>query len=258
MASSKNRPGPFDRAPGVPRAICTAITRTGARCKHPTTRGRSGLCKFHLRQAKVRAGELKGGPPPAGHVIAAETTNLKKRAHDSLASFQLNTQALAALSKLGLEPNGNFDPKTALLATVESAWRQARVWEAMLASIPQDDYEELGVVPIPGQRASARGARLEIIQRNLTEATKASARISKLAIDAGIEERLVRLAEEQSALIADTVRAGIIAAIGALRLTPQAEAIAIEAATQSAAHHLRLLAAGGEEVVEGIARRVGP
>jgi hypothetical protein len=104
---------------------------------------------------------------------------------------------------------------------------------------------------------SAKGARIETIQRFLTEATKTAARTSKLAIDAGIEERLVRLAEEQSALIADTVRAGLIAGIGSLRLSPAAEAAAIAAAVGQAATHLRALAAGqGTEVYEGIAVKV--
>jgi hypothetical protein len=116
----------------------------------------------------------------------------------------------------------------------------------------------VGKVPIPGQLDSARGARIETIQRFLTEATKTAARTSKLAIDAGIEERLVRLAEEQSALIADTVRAGVIAGIGTLRLSPQAEAAAIEAALGQAATHLRALAAGQSgQIIEGIAVELG-
>lgn len=171
-------------------------------------------------------------------------------------SFVLSEQAKHALSRLGVDP-GRADPKVLLLDVVRSSWQQAQVWEAMLASVPPSDWAFVGKVPIPGNMESAKGARIETIQRFLTEATKTAARTSKLAIDAGIEERLVRLAEEQSALIADTVRAGLIAGIGSLRLSPAAEAAAIAAAVGQAATHLRALAAGqGTEVYEGIAVKV--
>jgi hypothetical protein len=269
MASSKGSPGPHDRQPTRSRVKCMARTRTGRQCKRYASTGSARgnrLCRFHLlkAQGEVMArnpnspnpNELEG-PAPSTLVKAGISTDLGKKF--KLANeFVLNEQSKVALKKLGLEPTEGFDPKTALLATVESAFRQARVWEAMLASVPEEDWKQVGNVPIPGLPETARGARIEAMQRFLGEATKNAARVSKLAIDAGIEERIVRLAEEQSALIADTVRAGIVAAIGTLRLSPQAEAKAIEAAMASAAHKLRMLAAGGEEVVEGIAREVGP
>jgi hypothetical protein len=130
----------------------------------------------------------------------------------------------------------------------------------MLASVPEDDWSQVGTVPIPGLLSSQRGSRIEVIQKNLSEATKVAARMSKLAIDAGIEERLVRLAEEQSALIADTVRAGVIAAIGALEaqglISPAMASQAQEAALVSAATHLRLLAAGNEDIIDGSAEDI--
>jgi hypothetical protein len=176
----------------------------------------------------------------------------------NLSSFVLKAQATQALERLGVDP-GRADPKVILLDAVRSSWQQAQVWEGMLASIPPEDWMYVGKVPIPGNNESAKGARIETVQRFLTEATKVAARTSKMAIDAGIEERLVRLAEEQSALIADTVRAGLIAGIGSLHLSPQAEAAAIAAAVGQAATHLRALAAGvGGEVYEGVAVRVLP
>lgn len=183
----------------------------------------------------------------------------------AVTNYVVNAQAKKALSKIGLDPSPGFDPKTALLATVESSWRQMKVFEAMLSSIPEDDWSHLGVVPIPGMPSTARGARIEVLQRFLGEATKNASRISKLAIDAGIEERLVRIAEEQSALIADTVRAGVLAALasltGALRLPKETQELALEAALGAAAGKLRALASGDPldeagGTSEGVAVRV--
>lgn len=229
----------------------------------------------HGSAADFGAKGVPGGPANASAGSAAragistqltfEHAALARRAGQTPGAFALNERARLALSKIGLEPNAGFDPKTALLATVESAWRQARVWEAMLTQIPDEDWQYVGTVPIPGLIGTAKGARIELIQRNLAEATKTSAKVSKMAIDAGIEERLVRLAEEQSALIADTVRAGIVAAIASLRLTPKNEALALEAALQSAASRLRVLASGDlseespsaeDQVFEGVAVEV--
>lgn len=190
--------------------------------------------------------------------LARKTVTRRVKGHwtTSASKFVLNQQATAALKELG-KPLGHSDPKITLLDVVRSAWQQAQVWEAMLASVPTEDWEHVGKVPVPGSLPSAKGARIETIQRFLTEATKTAARTSKLAIDAGIEERLVRLAEEQSALIADTVRAGLIAGIASLGLSSVAEALALQAAVGQAATHLRALAAGqSDEIIEGIAVQV--
>lgn len=255
MASSKGSPGPHDRKAGVPRTQCIAQTRAGKRCQRFTAHGHGKLCKFHRDQAEaLRRGERTGPANPVDPSLADVYRG-------GLTQFVINVQAKAALAKIGLEPSPGFDPKTALMATVESSWRQQRAWEAMLASVPEEDFAHIGVVPIPGQMATSRGARIEIIQKFLGESTKNAARVSKLAIDAGIEERLVRLAEEQSALIADTVKAAILAAVAALasqlRLDPTSITAAQDRALGAAAGHLRMLAAGGQDIVEGIAVRVG-
>lgn len=267
MASSKSSPGPHDRRPGNEREQCVKLTHLGKRCRRFAV-GRSKLCKSHhaqvaaAQQAEANAtteedpkpwrgprradGSIPDPPDPSpgDYMKGGIATTVKKQ---GLAKFVINEQARAALAKLG-KADPTHDPRQTLLDTVNSAWRQRQVWEQMLATIPEDDWQYVGVTPVPGSILSAKGARIEAIQKHLGDATKAAARISKLAIDAGIEERLVRLAEEQSALIADTVRAGILAAItrlvAELRLSPAAQERALEAAVSSAATHLRLLAAG--------------
>lgn len=273
MASSKGSLGPHDRRPGNPRTQCIRFTTLGKRCKRFAV-GRSKLCKSHQNQAELerdqalppeeRAGNIDpdtglklgatGAPPPdpsmADHVRGGIETSLVKASRKQLAAFVISQQARVALRKLGRH-DPTTDPRKTLLDAVASAHQQRQVWEQMLAVVPEADWQYVGVTPVPGSQLSAKGARIEAIQRHLSDATKVAARTSKLALDAGIEERIVRLAEEQSAMIADTVRAGILAAIVSLttelKLRPHAIKSATDAALGSAALHLKLLAAGAEQ-----------
>lgn len=246
------------------------MTPKGTRCKRNAGVG-GKLCRIH---AAVAQGAYPGPDPEPSDVVrggiatkvaseqnqrmaAAVNGRNRKVGANTVAKLVVSEQARNALARLGtpIGPNDRVDPKSALMDTVRSAWQQRQVLESMLANVPEEDFDLIGTPPIPGSKSSSRGARVEVIMRNLSEATKNAARISKLAIDAGIEERLVRLAEEQSALIADTVRAAVIAAIGSLRLSPNAEAAAIQQAVGAAANHLRALAAGefGDSAVTVIA-----
>lgn len=241
------------------------------------------MCSFHLQQTQMikasaqgafddnpdldvtdvdmgAGGRIKGG---SRSQISKTVGITKTQAKMNSSQFLLTEKAKSILQLIGVDPDTRIDPKVTLLNTVDTAWKQARIWEAMLASIPEGDWAYVGMLPIPGLRETSKGARIEIIQKNLAEATKNAAKVSKMAVDAGIEERLVRLAEEQSALIADTVRAAVISAIGALRLSPQAEKAAIETALGQAANRLRMLAAGDlpnpePMIIEGTTRPVRP
>lgn len=209
------------------------------------------MCQYHKDQAQntlQRTESAFDQPPGDGPSRAAIATNTKRQANRAINKFVIDEQARAALSKLGKPLSANFDPKVVLLDTVNTAWRTRQVWEALLAGVPEDDWRYIGTPPIPGMPEFSKGARIEFIQKALDQSTKAAARISKLAIDAGIEERLVRLAEEQSALIADTVRAAVIAAVQALLTTKAIHQDIYEAtlneALQAAATSLRQIESG--------------
>lgn len=298
MASSRNRPGPHDRKvdpeTGLPRPKpkCVQLTRLGKRCKRDEVGKGVHLCKTHdsLAKANMAASQHstpedaptrtrqrdrrrqqvadQGGDPdldsgpspePSDLVVAGVTSAAKRKA---ATTFVINQQARDALRRLGKNPDPALDPKRVLLDNVESAWRQRQVWEQMLMAIPEEDWSSLGQTPIPGVPGTSKGARIEVIQKFLLEATKVSTRTSKLALDAGIEDRLVRLAEEQSALIADTVRSGILAGIAALFrlgiISEADQAAANEAAIGSAANHLRQLASGEGQNEQGVTRRAEP
>lgn len=245
------------------------MSGTSRRCKRDAI-GRSKLCKAHQSKADYQKQSVLDGngkvsrrrtpspnyvdPPGVDYedvqtvaTLGGTGSSVVKQQRRALATFVINEQSRAALQKLG-KTDASADPRQTLLDTVASAHRQRIVWEQMLAAIPEDDWQYVGIVPVPGSQLSSRGARIEAIQKHLADATKAAARISKLAIDAGIEERLVRLAEEQSAMIADTVRAGIMAALASLvrelRLSSVQSARVLDEALSSAATHLRLLATG--------------
>lgn len=237
MASSKGSPGPNDIDPAL-RKRCIRQTAKGSRCTRWATSG-SKLCRGHLDDVI----------PPGATTSELAVGGVRRKLRQTASSFVLNEQSRTALARLGVEVRGS-DPKQTLMETVASAHRQRQVWESMLAAIPEEDWSHLGEIPIPGLSGSATGARIEAIQKFLGEATKTASRASKLAIDAGIEERLVRLAEDQANLIADTVRAGVVAAIGSLHLSPQAEARAIESALGASATHLRALAAGDGQIID--------
>lgn len=243
--------------------------RTGHRCVRRPFNPQTNLCRFHYevvnedRDASRGQGPQDGPVPSKIDLTKAALTNDVRRKGKSASSWILNEQAKNALIKLGnpmLDPVS--DPKVVLMGMVNSAWRQVQVWEAMLASTPEEDFALIGQPPIPGSMASSKGARIEALQRMLLESTKVAARTSKLAIDAGIEERLVKLAEEQANLIADTVRSGILIALAAVAkefgLGDAFKARANDIALSTAAGHLRVLAAGGPEIVEGIAHVVTP
>lgn len=296
MPSSRNRPGPHDRRPEAgPRPRCIALNRiNGLRCRRLVTKGKTQLCRVHLAKAKAAPDfeaylEELTKPPTTGpsrpiegrkksvgateanpdYTVDPKPEDLVKRGitttvirqHKSATALVISAQAKRALEKLGqpYDPNATrHDPKEVLLALVASAWQQQQVWEAMLAAIPDEDFNSIGMTPIPGDPLTSKGTRIEAIQKFLDQATKTASRISKMAIDAGIEERLVRLAEEQQALIADTVRAGLVAAVAdlvrSLRLSPADEANLLQSALGAAATQLRALASGKPpEVIEGVA-----
>jgi hypothetical protein len=269
------------KAPRTPEEdTCIALNKHGKRCRRKPSR-KNGLCKLHEQIAAAKAAGTyddsvgSGGtaPDPSANDLskAGLTTSMRRKqrqvadgeltvaeafGYPETKQFVLTEQARDALKKLGAPLDAGKDPKLTLLSMVSSAHHQAQIWEAMLMSVPDSDWELVGTPPIPGIPATAGGARIEVIQKHLSDATAKAARISDLAIKAGIAERMVRLAEEQSMLIADTVRAATIAAIGTLRLPAEAEKAAIDAALGAAAYHLRALAAGDKPILDGIAVNV--
>lgn len=255
--------------------LCSAINSLNKRpCKRKATTRRNGFCRLHLQIAAQKAagtydptlgtGGHQPDPSRTDQISGGITKALRREAAQAAATGKLTPtqannvyvteRAKQALDKLGQSTDLNsLDPKLVLLDMVHTAHQQVMLWKAMLMGTPDADWALVGTPPIPGVPSTAGGARIEAIQKHLDAAIKNAAKISATAISAGLSERMVRLAEEQSALIADTVRASVIAAIGSLRLSPAAEQSAIDAALGAAANHLRSLSVGANTVVDGVA-----
>jgi hypothetical protein len=214
MPSSYARPGPHDKIDPVtgrkaPRAYCTYLKANGKHCMRFRSSGATKLCRFHIEVASgqanaasasrkaanrnpaiAKAGTRGGGPIPrvVDLTKASMTTHLVNKAKSATA-YVIDYQARQALEKLRNPAalDQTVDPRMVLLDSVNSAWRQRQVWEAMLASVPDEDYAHIGEIPLPGgfgghgdhfelANPSARGARIEAIQKMLSEATKIAAR----------------------------------------------------------------------------------
>lgn len=146
------------------------------------------------------------------------------------------------------------DPRQVLLEQVTRSHQMVAVLDAMVRELTEADmrllgYEDeafsLGVLTRRALKARHVRAVLELHGKWVAEAS----RISKMTMSAGVEERLVRLAEQQSRLIADVIRG----ALEALPLSPELR----QQAMHEVAYRLRALEApaplqvgsgyGGEE-----------
>lgn len=125
------------------------------------------------------------------------------------------------LKKVGAPGQPHRDPREVLLDTVTRAHQMVAVLDSLIQGFTKEDMELLGyegdievvavgrvATAIPTSRAlqaSHIKAVLDLHGKWVAEA----ARISKATVSAGIEDRLVRLAEQQSRVVADVIRATI-------------------------------------------------
>ena len=139
----------------------------------------SGPCKLH------------GGMTPA-HITAART----KQARDAVATYGLPR---------------NIDPAKALLEEVHRtaghvAWLAAKVAESdedSLVGIAEETEKSATQFPGTDTKHAARpNVWLDLYQHERTHLV----RVSKAALDAGINERLVKLAEQQGTMLAEIIR----------------------------------------------------
>ena len=107
----------------------------------------------------------------------------------------------------------DIDPITALLETVQFTAGEVDYWRAKVADLDEDDVAGMGVTKTEvgeekGQPTNlvTREATEHLYVRLLHEATDRLAKYASLALRAGCEERRVRLAEQQGAMVAIAVR----------------------------------------------------
>lgn len=109
----------------------------------------------------------------------------------------------------------DIDPANALLELVQWTAGEVRYWRAEVARIAEDDVDSLtwgktqaveGVGPQGPVDTETREAVPPVAYRMLTDAQDRLAKYAAAALRAGVEERRVRLAEDQGALVAQVIR----------------------------------------------------
>jgi hypothetical protein len=201
----------------APTSICGAKKRDGNPCGAPPIKG-GKRCVRH------------GGKAPQVQAAAA------RRVAEAAAQEQM----VKAVRTLGLPID--VDPGKALLDEIHwtaghVAWLREKVQELEADDLVwgktqhDDGVGPQGVVDVTTEKA-APSVWYELYMKERDHLAKVCA----LALRAGIEERKVKLAESQGALVADVIRR-ILAALG---LTPEQQALV----PQIVPEQLRLLAAG--------------
>lgn len=177
-------------------------------CLQPAGQGTShpgiGHCKFH------------GGNTPAGNKHAA----------------RLYAQTISASQKQKFGGDRDLvevNPEQALIEEVRRSvamvrWLEERIGEWQYEAAPIDEKADWPLTRLGGLPQlideTSRGASSFTDEREwlllYREERTHSARVSKMAIDAGLAERMVRLAEDQGRLLASAIHA----ILDALQLTP--------------------------------------
>jgi len=159
-----------------------------------------------------------GNPPMPGQRVCRQHGG---KAPNSIETANQRAQlqsAVAMLQKLGekVEPWERIDPREALLDVVQQAYTLKSALEFLIKDLSESDIKGVGatmtidtedgqiVVPHSG------GAKSVVRMKLYNEALDRCAKVSKMALDVGIEERLVRLAEKQSEVIAMVIRKAVI------------------------------------------------
>jgi len=137
-----------------------------------------------------------------------------------------------------------MDPADALLAMLQVASSEERVWADRVRELRETAPHKLTAVQTRISIGKDRGGTTELRHVDATVAveyrlwTEAQERVAKFAaaaLRAGVEERRVKLAEDQGALVAQVIR-GVLTD---LKLNEKQAAVAPEVVTR----HLKLLRA---------------
>lgn len=200
------------------RRYCRAENRQGRRCGNLAMHG-SDVCRIH------------GGAAP----------QVRRRAAANVA----RDRALAEARRLG--GSLEVDPHEVLLAQVREAAANVEVLRSHVAGLAVDLADDGTAVAVPEQRiewdkgGTHVDAKVHILVAMYNDERDRLARYAKLAIDAGVAERQVRVAEQQAQRLGRAFSRALDAA--ADQLTPAGR----EAVRVALASELRAL---GPETVE--------
>jgi hypothetical protein len=172
------------------RQLCGARTRGGGTCKKPPLAGAT-RCRLH------------GGASP----------NSLAKAEERLADAEAGRQ----LVKLGVT-HRNIHPAEALIELVSYQASIVDFWRHKVSQLEEADltWGRTKVKEGGDDRGTTSEAKPNIAYVLLGESSDRLARYCEAALKAGVEERKVRLAESQGALVAQAIRT----VLDGLDLTP--------------------------------------
>lgn len=198
---------------------CTAKRTNGEPCNAYAVKGLK-VCRVH------------GAGSPQARAAA------KRRVEEEKA------RRAAANELQRLHAEADMDPADALLAMLQVASSEERVWADRVRELRETAPHKLTAVQTRISIGKDRGGTTELRHVDATVAveyrlwTEAQERVAKFAaaaLRAGVEERRVKLAEDQGALVAQVIR-GVLTD---LKLNEKQAAVAPEVVTR----HLKLLRA---------------
>lgn len=177
----------------------------------------------------------RGGtcPRPAGFGTDHPGTGCCKR-HGGQYPSHLKTAGSNELKTLLEEPDADIDPATALLWCVSLAAQEVRWVREQLAKVTEPTHlAPVGNLGGPSGGYVGMQEEFDIWIQAQTHAVDRLARYCKMALDAGVAERMVRMAEKLGDLIAPLLQ-GVLSD---LQLSPEQQAKAPEVVGR----HLKLL-----------------
>lgn len=152
----------------------------------------------------------KDGQPCGGSPVSG-TTTCTKHAGKALSVIRQEVAAKLALAELNLDQDAN--PLDELLTEVQRAAAAVR-WLADKVNSLDDREVTHGILrtvqKADGSRDVTAGAGINLWVRLWQDERDRLARVCKLTLDAGVDERRVRLAESQGRLIVDVIRATLL------------------------------------------------
>lgn len=194
--------------------------------------GHGGLCNSRTKQTNGRCRKTAGWGTDHQGVGACKLHGGSTPSHEARARGVMLATSIGELIAECRPDAVDLDPVDGLLEVVAHTWAMRRALERMVdglslagghafredgAAETEDGTQLVGYVPVePGALwgPDHKGdAKPHVLVTMLADWTDRHARACKLAIDAGIEQRRIELAEGQAQQLADVLRAGMAAVV---------------------------------------------
>lgn len=175
----------------------------------------------HAHKSEARGGGPCGAPATTGLTVCYRHGGATPTAKAKSAKAHAQIKAAREVARLGRKVE--MHPAEALVDLVHWTAGEVAYWRGIVVELEQQGGHEAltwGVTKVKeggDDRGTTEEAKPHIAYQMLTGASDRLATYAAAALRAGVDERRVRLAEAQGALVADVIR-GVLAG---LNLTPE-------------------------------------